>query len=435
MFSELQLYNRAKLLPNCNRFFYIYVRRCDPSILGGRLPRRAPLPSCCCKSIPFQLQRTAGWSPPRRAPLPSCCCKSIPFQLLAGVAPMTGQPITGGEKLAASKGYAAKYQPYSDYDSQLSRAMRVSMAMGGSGAAAARALRAATDTAAAGTSRGLDSQDIASWYATMKSPAAATPTLKPTAATLKPVGEGSICLLDLPEDVLLTLLALVGSPLLPGSAVGLATCCKAMRRMPVLRKASTAFKSQHKAAVALSARCGTTTARMGSVECARLAWSAKGLQCADMRLLAGLGRFMPRLSELDMRFNKIGDDGLMALARASAKGWLPELTVLGLSNNCITTGGAKALASVAAGSPPAFVALEQLLLNFNAIEGEGMAALALAMGDGALPRLVSFALDGNKGDNDIVSRRCWSPRKRVWPLPSVRGATHGSMLEVQRSTL
>lgn len=99
----------------------------------------------------------------------------------------------------------------------------------------------------------------------------------------------------------------------------------------------------------------------------------------------------------------------MALARASAKGWLPELTVLGLSNNRITTRGAEALAKAAAASPPAFEPLEQLSLDFNAIDGEGMASLAIAMGDGALPRLVSFALDGNRSDNEVVQQALLLP--------------------------
>ena len=306
--------------------------------------------------------------------------------------------------VARGTDYAEKYRPFEDFGSQLSRAARVSMAMGGSGAAAAKALRSAAHSAAQGTSRGTESADIASWYASMKVDVAAK--VKPPPS---PAGEGSTCLLDLPEDICLTLLMLAGSPLLPMSAVGLANCCKAMRRMPTLRKALISFKAHHKASRALSTKCGTTSIRMGSAECARLAWNAKRLACADIKVLAGLGRFMPQLSELDLRFNAIGDEGLMALATASIKGWLPELTVLGLSNNSVTTGGAKALASAAAGSAPAFVTLEQLSLSFNAIDDEGMGELALAMGDGALPKLVTFVLEGNQGSCEVVQQALMNP--------------------------
>lgn len=292
-----------------------------------------------------------------------------------------------------------------EIDAQISRAARVNMAMGGSGAAAARALRIASDSAATGSTRGNDPDDIRRWYASMKIDNDGAANASPPRASTG----GGTSILDLPEDVCLSLLSLVGTPLLPGAAAALAGCCKAMRRMPALRKALAAVKVQHQTARALATRCGTTPERMGASGCARLAWNSRKLQAADAKLLAGLVQFMPRLGTLDMRFNQLGDEGLMALASASVKGWLPNLTVLGLSNNKITTGGAKALASAAAGCPPAFETLEQLSLAFNEIDGEGLASLALAMGDGALPKLLTFYLDGNKSDAEVVQQALLKP--------------------------
>ena len=57
-----------------------------------------------------------------------------------------------------------------------------------------------------------------------------------------------------------------------------------------------------------------------------------------------------------------------------------------------------------AGCPPAFLLLEQLSLNHNAIGGEGMASLSLAMGDGALPRLLTLFLIGNPADDAVVQQ-------------------------------
>ena len=200
------------------------------------------------------------------------------------------------------------YEP--ELDSHVSRAARVQLAMGGSGAAAARALRAVTDAASAGTSRDKDSQDIAAWYASMKSAAAVVKSVAPP-----PPAAGAVGLLDLPEDVWLALLGHVASPLLPAVGVGLASCCKAVRQMTALRKASMAFKAQHAAASALSAKCGMTAARMGTPRLARLAWTAKGLRCADMRVLAQLVRFMPQLSELGAQ--KLGLDQTTSAPRCA----------------------------------------------------------------------------------------------------------------------
>ena len=88
-----------------------------------------------------------------------------------------------------------------EIDAQHARAARVQMAMGGSGTAAARALRLARESAATGTTRGRDSQDIANFYASMKIESTDDQT---TAA--KAPSSAECLLLNLPEDCFLSLL-------------------------------------------------------------------------------------------------------------------------------------------------------------------------------------------------------------------------------------
>ena len=70
-----------------------------------------------------------------------------------------------------------------------------------------------------------------------------------------------------------------------------------------------------------------------------------------------------RLEKLDLRYNKIGNEGLTALARALADGAAPKL--------------------------------EKLNVNYNKIGNEGLTALARALADGAAPELDELNLSGN----------------------------------------
>ena len=76
----------------------------------------------------------------------------------------------------------------------------------------------------------------------------------------------------------------------------------------------------------------------------RLAWAKRSLTDDDIGALAALS--LPRLVEVDLRYNLIGDAGLVALAAASAAGRLPQLTNLALSNNKITDAGLESLAAM-----------------------------------------------------------------------------------------
>ena len=89
--------------------------------------------------------------------------------------------------------------------------------------------------------------------------------------------EGSVCFVDLPEDTILAIMVLAGSPLLPASSVGLACCCKGLRRLPLLKQARLELKREHKAAETLAVKVGTSLTRMGAEGCGRLGWSGKSL--------------------------------------------------------------------------------------------------------------------------------------------------------------
>ena len=95
----------------------------------------------------------------------------------------------------------------------------------------------------------------------------------------------------------------------------------------------------------------------------------------------------PWLKRLDLRRNKIGDEGCEALAAAFKEGAAPRLeTLLELYSNQIGDEGCKALAA-ALGKEGAAPRLEKLYLNENKLSDEGGKALAAALKEGAAPSL------------------------------------------------
>jgi uncharacterized protein (TIGR02996 family) len=102
---------------------------------------------------------------------------------------------------------------------------------------------------------------------------------------------------------------------------------------------------------------------------ARLDLSANGIGPAGVRALAGAQ--LPSLAALHLRTNKLGDEGLAALAAAPG---LPALAVLGVSYNGIGPAGVAALAKSLPGR------LAVLDLSWNALTDEAVAALAVAAG-------------------------------------------------------
>ncbi|EOD22570.1 hypothetical protein EMIHUDRAFT_469610 [Emiliania huxleyi CCMP1516] len=131
-----------------------------------------------------------------------------------------------------------------------------------------------------------------------------------------------------------------------------------------------------------------------------LGWgNAEAAQLAEV-LASGA---VPRLEELDLGDNKIGDEGFEALAAALGKeGAVPRLEQLYLEGNKIGDEGCKALAA-ALGKEGAVPRLENLHLRFNKIGDESCKALATALGkEGAAPRLETLEL----GFNQIGDESC-----------------------------
>eukprot|EP00964_Phaeocystis_antarctica_P097664 scaffold63748_cov65-Phaeocystis_antarctica.AAC.1 len=116
-------------------------------------------------------------------------------------------------------------------------------------------------------------------------------------------------------------------------------------------------------------------------------------------LAAALGRgALPRLKVLNLASAAIGDAGLVALAPALRR--LPALEELALHCNPFSDEGLAALVAppLPAGAPPpptgGLKKLKQLYLNRTQITDAGCAALAAALGSGALPALKHFYLAG-----------------------------------------
>ena len=191
---------------------------------------------------------------------------------------------------------------------------------------------------------------------------------------------------DLDEDVLLEIFKHLDDPLRP-SVAAITALTRDTRAFPRLRKAANSLRSRRDGARRLCHRMDTTLDRLATA--GRLAWAKRSLTDDDIGALAALS--LPRLVEVDLRYNLIGDAGLVALAAASAAGRLPQLTNLALSNNKITDAGLESLAAMTDMAsvesynddgvwPRVFEDLEVLSLMFNKINQAGMAAIALALG-------------------------------------------------------
>ena len=263
---------------------------------------------------------------------------------------------------------------------------------------------AATARAGAQATTSANADESTTWRLELRLRSGQATASAPADATAS--GDSSAHLLELPEEVLHLLVSHILSPFSPRSASALANCCQSLRRMPLLHEslgdATAALVLLHSSASSLAAKARTSLAEMGSPACSQLRWDWKDLSPSDIDVLARLSRYMPRLRELDLLGNQIGDEGLKALARASARGWLPSLRGLHIGANCITGKGVAALATALNSQPPAFWLLRQvraslshhlclpclsgldcshvpqLYLNHNKIGHDGMMCLALA---------------------------------------------------------
>ena len=129
--------------------------------------------------------------------------------------------------------------------------------------------------------------------------------------------------------------------------------------------------------------------------------AGNSLRDPGVQALAPALRHLPRLEELCLNANRIGEAGAAALARAATDGALPRLQSLDLDRNRIGDGGVRALAAAVAGG--ALARLEELDLDDNEIGDAGAEALAAACANAAtLPRLTTLELAFNQiGDGGM----------------------------------
>ena len=250
----------------------------------------------------------------------------------------------------------------------------------------------------------------------------------------------------------------------PGIAVALSSVSNELRTAtwaPLQQ-----LKTDHEAAAALCLKLGHRNCKAlreaKEVDCHR-----KGLTVDELKLLGTLGSVLPALEELDLcepaagpegvqqlaeglgagalpalavvriYHVHVGDAGASALAAALGKGALPRLKTLELSNAAIGDAGLVALAPALrrrpalealclegspiggeglaallappppAGAPPpttgGLAKLKWLDLDRTQITDAGCAALAAALGSGALPALEELYLYGNRASAAAMS--------------------------------
>ena len=121
---------------------------------------------------------------------------------------------------------------------------------------------------------------------------------------------------------------------------------------------------------------------------------SNGLGDAAMQALyEGLGRgAAPSLRFLSLAYNKFGPAGAEALAAALGRGAMPKIEILCLYHNPIGNRGVAALAAPLRKMP----ALNQLFLNNCKIGDEGVASLVDSLGKDDFKKCTRLDLDYNK---------------------------------------
>ena len=204
------------------------------------------------------------------------------------------------------------------------------------------------------------------------------------------------------DDELEVIAGALADLLAPRVAVALASTCKGLR-VPTAAVVAE-LRRRHEAAKALcrKERNGTSCAAVGGAK--QLDWRLKGLALADCTALADViaTHGLPRLEELSLGANQFGAEGMQALAVGLGGGALPSLTYLDLSfnNNGIGAAGASALG--AALGRGALPRLQVLDLTDNGYGSAGL--IALAPGLRARPQLKELSLrhDGI-GDDGVAA--------------------------------
>jgi len=114
---------------------------------------------------------------------------------------------------------------------------------------------------------------------------------------------------------------------------------------------------------------------------------------------------MPKIERLNLGRNRIGDEGVGALAASIKKGKLKYLKDLSLHHNRIGDDGLGALASCMGDKS----SLEKLYLDGNQSSAKGLNFLADALNKGACPNLEALVVDKFTAP---VSKAC-SKRKKL----------------------
>ena len=162
--------------------------------------------------------------------------------------------------------------------------------------------------------------------------------------------------------------------------------------------------------------------------------AARGAECRDNKIgnegLTALARALadgaaPELKELELKDNKIGNEGLTALARALADGAAPELKELKSRNKKIGNEGLKALArALADGAAPK---LKELNLGMNDFSGadEGLRLL----GQAKLPALKKLDLSNSSFNlaalAEGMQEGSWPSLEQLWMMQQRAGERRG----------
>ena len=212
--------------------------------------------------------------------------------------------------------------------------------------------------------------------------------------------DGSRCLLlALSHDELGVIFDGLADPLQPVVAIALSSTCLGLRTP--LEPALEVLKERHDRAVALCRKAETSCAQLRDAE--GLLWFNERLTADDMATLAMilLTNGLPRLRELDLSGNFLGDAGVQALCEGLGRGTAPSLSNLKLQENRFGPAGAEALAAtLRRGAMPK---LDLLDIGINpSIGNQGVAALAAPLRKLPALRIMQLGYCGI-GDEGVAS--------------------------------